>query len=68
MDLEQPHVDGRMTKSSGHMQQLNAENEGQNIGGDMGVFYGGSDRLIGQNKSFLNSTEPTQGLIVSLSQ
>ena len=50
------------------MQQPNDVNEGHNIRGATGVFYGGSDRLIGQNKSFLNSTEPTQGLIVLLSQ
>ena len=27
----------------------------------MGVFYGGSDRPIGQNSSFLDSTTPKQG-------
>ena len=42
------------------MQHLNAGNEGQNVGGAMGVFYCGSDRLIGQNLSFLDSTAPTQ--------
>ena len=50
-----------MTQFSGHMQQLNAENEGQNIGGAMSIFPGGSDRSIGQNSSFLDSVEPTQG-------
>ena len=37
------------------MQQLNYVNEGQNIGGDMGVFSGGADRLVGQNSYFLDS-------------
>ena len=50
-----------MDQSGGHIQQLNAGNEGNNTGGDMGVFYGGFDRSIGQNLSFLDSTEITQG-------
>ena len=49
-----------MTQSGGHVQQLNSGNEGQNIGGTMGVFSGGSDRTIGQNLSFLGSTATTQ--------
>ena len=49
-----------MTQSGDHMQRLNAVNEGQIIGGSMGVFYGGADRSIGQNSSFLDSTVPTQ--------
>ena len=50
----------KMTQSGYHMQQLNARNEGHNIGGAFGVFSGGSDRLIGQNFSCLVSTAPTQ--------
>ena len=49
-----------MTQSSGHMQQLNSGNEGHNIGGGMGVFYGGADRLIIHHSSFLDGTAPTQ--------
>ena len=44
------------------MQQLNDGNEGHNIRGATGVFYGGSDRSIGYNLSFLDSTAPTQGV------
>ena len=40
------------------MQQLNSANEDQNIGGDIGVFSVGADRLIGQNSSFLDSVAP----------
>ena len=49
------------TQSGSHVIQLNGLNLGQNIGGDIGVFSGGCDRLIGQNLSFLGSTSPTQG-------
>ena len=49
-----------MTQYGGHMQQLNAVNEGQNIGEAIGVFSGGSDRLIGHNLSFLDIKAPTQ--------
>ena len=42
------------------MQQLNAVNEGQNKGEAIGVFSGGSDRLIGHNLSFLDIKAPTQ--------
>ena len=50
---------GRMNQSGAHMQQLNAGNEGRNIGGAMGVFSGGSDRSIGQNFYFLDNMAPT---------
>ena len=41
-----------MTKYDAQMQQLNDINEGQNIGGAMDVFSGGSDRSIGHNSPF----------------
>ena len=44
------------------MQQPNDGNEGHNIRGATGVFYGGSDRSIGYNLSFLDSTAPIQGV------
>ena len=50
-----------MTQSSPHMQQLNAENEGHNIGEAKGVFPGGSDKPIGQDLSFLENMASTQG-------
>ena len=53
-------VSGRMKKFGDHIQKLNAKKEDQNIGGDMGVFYGGDDRSIGHNLYFLDSTEPIQ--------
>ena len=57
-----------MTQSSGHMQQLNSGNEGHNIGGGMGVFYGGADRSIGQSLSFLTLQHLHRGVMMSLSQ
>ena len=50
-----------ITQSGAHMQQLNSGNEGYNTGVNMGVFPSGSDRSIGQNSSFLNCAERTQG-------
>ena len=59
---------GIITQSVSHMKQLNSVNEGQKMGGDMGVFSGVSDRPIRQYSYFLESTAPTKGLMTFLSQ
>ena len=58
----------RTNQPSAHMQQLNSGNEGQNIGGDMGVFYGGPDRSIGKNRLSWTVQNIHRGVTISQSQ
>ena len=48
----QDQGDGRTAQYGDHRQNLTDGKEGQNIGGDMGVFSGGYDKPIGQSSYF----------------
>ena len=61
-------VSGRMKKFGDHIQKLNAKKEDQNIGGDMGVFYGGDDRSIGHNLYFWTVQNLYRGVMIPLFQ